>query len=208
MSKVKILFIALLCCMARLYGNNIENGGFKLVKKDNIISLYERWFVNTQGENVRELKAVLQVRSDIPEIISLLADSMRGTKWNIHAVTYNIHGGGASWITYLKYAIPWPFGDQDCCLFYSLKQGAVSQKYALLNFESTTHQQYPEQKNITRITGIKGKWELQGTEKGHVRVTYLISSNRNTRLPRWISDPIVRNNLFDTMSAFKNILES
>jgi hypothetical protein len=39
------------------------------------------------------------------------------------------------------------------------------------------------------------------------RVTYIVSTRRSSKVPRWISDPLVRNNLFETMTAFKNTLE-
>jgi hypothetical protein len=78
---------------------------------------------------------------------------------------------------------------------------------AVVHFESTAHEKFPVQTKITRISGTKGKWMLEEKKKGITQITYFISTDRSTTLPRWVSDPIVRNNLFETMTAFKNILE-
>jgi hypothetical protein len=205
MQQAMILFMLLTGSIADSYGYNSPADDFKLVKNDRSISLYERWFTNARGEQVRELKAVFTVQSTIPSITALLADASRGARWNQHAKTYYAHPAGNSWITYIRYGTPWPFDDQDCCLRFSLNSNTP---VTLIHFESTTHQQYPVRKNITRLTGIKGRWELQPAANGSVRITYFVSSNRNAQFPRVIADPVVRNNIFDTMTAFKNLLET
>ncbi len=42
---------------------------------------------------------------------------------------------------------------------------------------------------------------------GNVKVTYLITTDRSREIPRWVSDPIVHNNLIKTMSKFKTLAE-
>lgn len=184
-------------------------GEFKLVKQDNVMSLYERWIPGAEGGNIREVKAVFIVRSDVESVINLLTDQAKGKQWNSNAEKYNVIPSGTrtSWITYTRYSIPWPFGDQDCCLSYSVTKDAGNPRAGTISFESTLHNQFPVTSSVTRIAGTKGKWHFEDAQNGNMRVAYIISTNRSKKVPRWIADPIVRNNLFSTMTTFRDMLE-
>lgn len=183
-------------------------GEYKLVMKDEVISLYERWIPGGEGEQVREIKAVFAVRSDVEAVISLITDQAKGKEWNINARQYNVlhHADRTGWITYTRYSIPWPFGDQDCCLSYSVQKGAGNPRAGVIGFESVLNNQFPVTGSVTRITGTKGKWLLEDAGNGQMNVSYIISTHRSKKVPRWISDPIVRKNLFNTMSTFRSML--
>ncbi len=175
---------------------------FKLVKQAERVFLYERWLEAGSGEKVRELKAVFLIRSDIGSIVKMLKDPVRGKEWNVHAKMYRIIplSEENKWISYIQYSIPWPFEDQDCCLTFQYRDNEVS-------FESTLHSAFPVGGNMTRITGTRGKWVLENMHSGNVRVTYLVTTDRSKRIPRWVSDPIVHNNLIKTMAKFRSLLE-
>lgn len=194
------LQLATVCCLL-----TAGPGEFVLVKQNKVVSLYERW-IDHGKETVRELKAVFTVHAGIDDITQLLADQQKGKQWTVHARDYRIIPvtPANKWITYIRYSIPWPFDDQDCCLQYVLTKQASKTE---LHFESITHEQFPVQKNITRMKAISGKWVLEEKSKGIVQVTYLVCTDRSTTVPRWVSDPIIRNNLFESITAFKNILE-
>ncbi|HVI44918.1 MAG TPA: START domain-containing protein [Chitinophaga sp.] len=183
--------------------------GFRLVKQDGAISLYERWIAAAGGEKVREIKAVFMVHTTPTAVADLLRNQARGTQWNINASTYRIiplpdHN---HWITYIQYDIPWPVDDQDCCLSYHFEERQGNAGASVIAFESTTHSQFPVSSKITRITGTRGKWVLEEQQNGNVGITYLVTTDRNRKIPRWVSDPIIHDNLFKTMRKFKNILE-
>ncbi|MBO9566266.1 MAG: hypothetical protein J7621_26065 [Niastella sp.] len=67
--------------------------------------------------------------------------------------------------------------------------------------------QFPVTASVTRIAGTRGKWQLEDAQNGTMRITYIVSTSRNKKVPRWIADPIVRNNLVSTMTTFRDILE-
>lgn len=182
---------------------------FKLVKRNEVISLYERWITSTKGEQVRELKAVFTVGSGIDEITRLLTNAQQGTRWNVNAKTYLVlplHKE-RNWVVYIRYALPWPFQDQDCCLLYSINTGTATKQHAEIQFQSAQHERFPVQDKITRMNGTSGKWIIEERKNGTSQITYLISTDRSAKVPRWISDPIIHNTLFETMTAFKNTLE-
>ncbi|WP_315820327.1 START domain-containing protein [Paraflavitalea speifideaquila] len=209
MKNVQVLGCLLLMLVQSLYAGATGEGEFKLVKQDEVLSLYERWIPGGQGEQVREIKAVFIVRSDVESVINLLIDQAKGKEWNTNARKYNVlhTGNRTNWITYTRYSVPWPFGDQDCCLSYNVHKESANPRMAVISFESALNNQFPVTTSVTRITGTKGKWLLEDAGYGHMKISYIVSSHRSKKVPRWIADPIVRNNLFTTMTTFKSILE-
>lgn len=209
MKNLQVLGCLLVLLVQSLYAGVAGEGAYKLVKKDEVISLYERWVPDGQGEQVREIKAVFTVRSNVDAVISLLTDQTKGKEWNSNARKYSVvHAGNrTNWITYTRYSIPWPVGDQDCCLYYTVQKDAGKSLAGNINFESVLSNQFPVTEDATRITGTKGKWQLEDAGNGQMRVSYFVTTNRSKKVPRWISDPIVRNNLFSTMTSFRTLLQ-
>lgn len=188
--------------MQPLFARQPLSSDFKLVKQADNIFLYERWIESAQSGKVREIKAVFLVRSSVPAIIQLLKDPSRGKSWNTNAKDYRVLAlpEADRWISYIQYDIPWPFDDQDCCLAFHYQNNEV-------NFESTRNAAFPEAEGMQRITGTRGKWVMENMHSGNVKVTYLISTDRSKKIPRWVSDPIVHSNLFKTMAQFKKLAE-
>ncbi len=186
-----------------------NSSDFTLVKKDKTIALYERWIPVGGQDMVREIQAVFYVKSDVSSVIRLLKDPSQGKRWNINASMYEVQAGmDASWTTYIRYDIPWPMDDQDCCLEYRLIPAGTRHKMVIVMFEGKSDPACPVQKGVTRITGTKGKWILEPAGTGELKIIYTITSDKSKAIPRWISDPLVHKNMFQTMIAFKKILEN
>ena len=107
------------------------------------------------------------------------------------------------WISYIQYDLPWPMENQDCVLQYS---ASSEENKHIINFRSIDHEIFPTSKNVTRIEDINGQWIFRPTATGTV-VEYSITTTPSPTLPRWVTDPLVRSNLIDTMDEFRNILE-
>ncbi|MDF2187316.1 START domain-containing protein [Paraflavitalea sp. CAU 1676] len=188
---------------------NTSEGEFKLVKSDKVVSLYERWIPGSGGEQVREVKALFEVKTGIEAAITLLTDQAKGKEWNAQAEQYKVLSSGNrnQWITYTRYSVPWPFGDQDCCLSHHVSKDPNNPRAGTIYFESIDHIQFPVKTSVTRIQGTKGRWVFEEIRPGTISVAYIVSTNRSKKLPRWVTDPIVRNNLFTTMTTFRSLLE-
>lgn len=201
--KFPIMLIMLTIVLFRfVFAAKPDNNAFKLVKQEDNIFLYERWINTGKGEKVREIKAVFLVRAAKENIIRVLKDEARGKTWNVNARDYRVMltADENRWISYIRYDIPWPFDDQDCCLAFHQSGNEVY-------FESTSHRAFPENGNMTRITGTRGKWVLEDMHSGNVKITYLVTTDRSKKIPRWVSDPIVHGNLVKTMVKFRHIAE-
>lgn len=197
-----ILFAGLLPLIAKA-------ADFKLIQSQQNIALYERW-VQHNGNNVRELKAIFTVKtSGAANVIQLLKDAGKGNVWNPNASAYKIRAlQNTSWLTYIRYKTPFPMDDQDCCLKYSYTDADINKPACSIYFESMASSNYPIKNDVTRITGIKGQWLIENKGNGTAKITYQIVSDKSASVPRWVSDPIIHNNLFTTISGFKKLLEA
>lgn len=209
MKKISVSLFAFMLCAA-CFAKDLVASDFIIVKKKGAITLSERWITGTRNEPVRELKAEFLVKSNIEEVISLLKNQSAGIKWNKNASIYKIANSANNneWINYIKYDMPPMFSDQECCLLYKAPiTFPPYQNVFVINFESATCSSFPVKPAVKRITGVMGQWKIEKQENNFLKITYIISSDRSSTIPRFISDPIVHNSLFTTMESFKNLLE-
>lgn len=196
-NKVITWVICVTCCISYSYASDFEKVG-----EQKQVTLYERWIPSETGEQVRELKAEFTIQSDLATIVQLLKDEAKGKNWNVNATDHRIRSTSnpAHWLTYTLYDIPWPFDDQDCLVRYELKN---SQSQTIIGFESILDKRFPIKTKVDRVTGVQGSWVLKQIDRGRIRVVYRITSDRSSKVPRWISDKVIHSNLYSTMAAFK-----
>lgn len=186
---------------ARLQRDTSE---FVLVKESNGISVYERWYAITPDEFAREVKATFAIKATTHAAIALIRDETKGTRWNKNTKYYRVisHDEDA-WYGYIQYDLPWPASNQDCVLRY---QRSTAPSTVKLDFAGAVHPAFPISAKIDRIPRISGKWIF--TEMAdRVRVEYYVTTTRSATLPTWITDPIIRHNLIETLAAFRRMLE-
>ncbi|MBZ4192380.1 hypothetical protein [Niabella beijingensis] len=205
MKQTLLIFFLILFCGRLLAA---PGGDFKLVKTSNGINLYERWVMHN-GSKVRELKVSFEVTGvGFSDVVTLLKDAGKGGRWNVKSSQYKIAvtRDANVWLNYIRYALPWPMEDQDCSLkfFYTPTGGSGAQT---IYFESVQHQVYPRLKNVTRLEGTSGRWVLDPLGGQEARITYQILTNKSASVPRWVSDPIVYDNILNTMYRFKSLLQ-
>lgn len=182
---------------------------FKLVENKNGIALYERW-VHYNGNDVREIKIhFIAKKSNAAYVIDVLKDKNSALKWNPNAKQYKLvfTKDDNVWLTYARYKIPWPMNDQDCCLRYRYINSSAKSNSVSVQFESVESSMFPQVENVTRITGTRGSWQVK-SESDQLSVTYNIIANKSASVPRWVSDPLIHDNIFKSMKSFRNLLES
>lgn len=181
-----------------------DTSDYKLVKKAKDIELYEKWFEYKPGEPARQLKAKYVINAPIHTVLSLLRDEEKGTEWNSNTRECRmLLQKDTAWIMYLQYDLPWPVDDQDCVLQYVVNKR--SKNVITVDFYTVSNRAFPEEKDVTRIPWIKGQWVFNVTSNG-INTEYHVTTAPNRSMPRWITDPIIRNNLVNTLSAFRDLL--
>ena len=183
-----------------------DSSGYQLVKKAKGIELYEKWYEITSSQQAREVKVAYRIHASIESAAALIENEGKATQWNKGSSHYKIiPKDDNSWISYIQYDLPWPLDNQDCVLHYTVSHSTADQ--IIISFRSVEYEVFPPAKNVSRISEIKGKWVFKTTPEG-TQVDYSITTMPSPTLPRWVTDPIVRNNLIDTMDEFRNILET
>lgn len=177
-----------------------DDGVFKLVKTSGRVSLYERWVEIEPGNSVREVKAEFTVDAGMDAALALLKDKSRVHRWmqgmQEFQVVENLSDG---WVSYIRYSIPWPLADQDIVMRFKLFK---STGLYTASFQSSTHASYPVKDGVTRMKGVTGSWQFQAKSSNQTQVTYLIMTRNKSNFPKWMTDPIIQDNLLDTMNAF------
>jgi hypothetical protein len=207
-AKWTILTVSLLffCSKVGGFAENADpdTADFVLVKENDGISIYERWLTIKPDQQAREIKATFLLRARPNEAVALIKDESRGRQWNKNTRAYKIISqNDNNWFGYIQYDLPWPVSNQDCVLQYNQNYSGNSLR---VEFHEARHPSFPIQKRIQRIPEINGRWIFTETEMG-VAVEYYISTTPSTTLPGWLTDPIIRNNLIETLQVFREILE-
>jgi len=183
--------------------------GFVLVKSEPPFEVHERW-VEFPGKKPvvtsRELKTEFTVNASISKIIGIIKDESRVKAWQGHVSKYKLYlkADTTVWEEYSCHDIPWPLSDQDSFMEYKLTEVTPEKEY-IINFKSRVDKKIaPEYENINRIELI-GSWKFVWVSPNVVRVTYRVQSVPKTHIPRMIVDPVIRNNLVETVKSLAEI---
>ena len=179
--------------------------GFKMMKQKNGIDLYYRWMKMPEGNEVRQMKAVLEVNGTPEEIIRLLKDENRALEWIPSAEQFRnlTQVNGSEWVSYIQFATPWPFADQDCILQYAVRKSSPEETW--LDFK-VDPDYISKVDGITRMKDIVGSFVIRPLPNGHSEVECYFLSTKASKIPKWISDPIISGSILSLMEALRNEL--
>lgn len=184
--------------------------GFELVRSEDEILVYERWVTFPKSDPpviAREVKSEFIVRGNIHDALALIRDESELSEWQKHVSEFKIYPVSDSvWLEYSYHDIPWPVSDQDHFLEYTIRD-PVEDDGLFITFETIKSEKWaPVRKGVSRMT-LSGSWYFQVIPGNRIKITYRILSMPGT-LPRFITDPVIRNNLMSTVRAYIDILES
>ena len=182
-----------------------DTADFTIIKRSGGITLYERWYSFGPRQFAREIKATFNVRATPAAAVNLIKDELRGKKWNHNSDSYKVVDSELNtWICYIQYDLPWPVNNQDCVLQYHHYDSAGR---LVIDFKGIDHTLFPIKNRVQRIAEISGRWIFSETAEGTI-VDYYITTTQSKTLPGWLTDPIIRKNLIETMDSFRKILEN
>lgn len=192
-----------------LFAQTGTHDGFELVRSEGDIAVYERWVTFPKSDppiTAREVKSEFFVDSSVEDALALLQDESRIHVWQKHVSEFKIYPDTDSvWYEYSYHDIPWPVSDQDHFLQYTI-QDPMEDDGIFITFETVENKELtPERKGVSRMT-LSGSWYFQNMPDGKVKATYRILSMPG-KLPRFITDPVIRNNLMSTVKAYIGLLE-
>jgi hypothetical protein len=184
---------------------------FSLVKKDKRIFIYERWITfpnSTPPVRAREVKGDFTLSSTIAEAIELLKNETKVKLWQDHVTEFKVYKNKDTtfWREYSYHDIPWPVSDQDHFLEYRVEPGSTPEKIVISFATKSDSKLAPLRDGVTRMS-LYGNWRFEKIGENKIRATYSIVS-KPIGIPRFFTDPVVRNNLMSTIKAYISILEA
>jgi len=210
MKRNFIIFLLLIFGACRFQVLAQSKDGFKLIKKDNNISIYERWINYPKATSptvAREVKGEFIVNSNIYAALRLIKNEKRIMDWQSHVSEFKIYlkPDTLSWNEYSYHDIPWPVSDQDHYLVYKLTVIKPDQ-LLLITFESAANDVVaPVREDVSRM-GLSGSWRLEKISPRQIKVVYKIIS-KPSNIPKFITDPVIRSNMMTTIKSYIDILE-
>lgn len=182
---------------------------FELVRKDENIFVYERWITFPKSDppiTAREVKSEFFIKGNIHDAVALMRDETQIKDWQKHVSEFKVYPNtDSSWYEYSYHDIPWPVSDQDHFLEYRIEDPLVSDGI-FITFETVQDNTLaPIRKGVSRMT-LSGSWYFQEIPNNKIKVTYRILSMPSS-IPRFFTDPVIRNNLMSTVKAYIEILE-
>lgn len=204
--KINVL---LYCCFVSFYTAAQEKDGFKLVKKDGDISVYERWINYPNADppfEAREVKGIFYFNSTIYKGLRLMQDEDKIFKWQNHVSKFEVYPQPDTtiWFEYSYHDIPWPVSDQDHYLLYTLSKPEPGKLFVTFN-SKVDDVKAPVKKGVTRME-LTGSWTFEQVTPTRTKVTYRIIS-KPIGIPKWLTDPIIRSNIMTTMKEFVEVVE-
>jgi hypothetical protein len=203
------MYVWVFCSFMALATNAQDNEGFELVKKDGNISIYERWitFPKTSPPlEAREVKGEFFFNNTVYAGLHLIQNEALIERWQSHVSEFKVYPqrDTTTWFEYSYHDIPWPVSDQDHYLIYRLVYQGNDKLF--IAFESYVDAvRSPVRKGVTRME-LAGSWYLERLAPGRTKATYRILS-KPSEIPKFITDPIIRNNMMKTIREYIALLE-
>jgi hypothetical protein len=206
-TKIPILILLLLGNTAFKPGDDCKYPGEFIIAKDvSGIRISTRWVPVTKTSSARQVKCEFVVDGTVPNVVAVLNDDisvvgwMKGTKEYYRVKTID----DEHWYSYVQFHIIWPFNNQDCIIKYDVSRDAANRKTVVhMTGEPGFLKQF---EGVNRIPHMEGSWTFTDLGNNRVQVVYMMFSNQEPKFPRWITDPIIQNNLLEMTDAFRSTL--
>jgi len=175
---------------------------YTLAKSESGINLYTRWLPVDDTRSARQVKVCFAVDAPMAAVQATLLDDAQVSLWMKGTCEYRrlTDTTAGMWHTYIRFSIPWPLNDQDCIIRYAV----VKQTPSCYEITIDGEPGFLELKDgVKRISHMTGSWKLMHVSPSRTLVEYTIFSAEPSSFPKWITDPIIQNNMIDSMEAFR-----
>lgn len=187
-----------------------DKEGFELIKKEDQISIFERW-INYPNANsttqAREVKGEFTIATTVYAALKLIRNEEKIKIWQTHVSEFKVYlqPDTMTWYEYSYHDIPWPVSDQDHYLKYKMSVIKPNEQL-FVSFESAENKDLaPVREDVDRM-GLTGSWRFEKLPGKKIKVTYRIISKPSS-IPRLFTDPVIRRNIMSTIRSYIDILE-
>ena len=177
---------------------------WELRRKQDDISIYQRWVEVEPNRKARELYAETESVSKPEELAKIIRSEKYGTEWLSMADEYKIIGQVSEneWYAYSRFKFM-PALKFDLITRNEMKFDPVSHTVSIGIYGKPDY--LPEEKNYRRLSHFEGKWEFTPSDSAHTRIRYYLFSRTKPFLPRWTTDPVVMGELENCITNVRKI---
>jgi uncharacterized protein YndB with AHSA1/START domain len=205
MRLIRIFLLLLVSCYAYSQTPSSKED-YEIVRQDERIFLYERWadFPGTSTK-ARGIKVVFSVAATPDKMMSMVTEEAKLKEWQKNLTEFKRHPkNDTAWHVYTWYKMPWPLTDQDYYANYKVTERTPNR--IVITFSPATNDKVaPVRDKINRMKAY-GKWVFEKTTSGKTKVTYIITGEP-VKIPRSVTDNIVRNNFMSTINDLIAVVE-
>jgi hypothetical protein len=187
---------------------NEYSSDWKLKKSADDIHIYYQWIMSDSNKKTRRLLGEMTVDAPVSSIVALIKNETKAGCW-IYCVKnfYNIDiVEDKCWYSYVEFGFSWPLPNYDLilhnCLIYDLQK-------RITTIESNSVPDFiPEKSGIKRFQHFRGTWKLVSLPDGRTNIKYIIFTDMNSKIPVWVTDPIVLKGLMQTMKGMRDYVSN
>ena len=184
---------------------NLNLSAWDLAKSKDGITIYTR---AVEGSNLKEFKAITQVKSTLPALIALLKDEASFPEWYPDNKSAKIlkEFSPSDWIIYFHIGAPFPVSDRDMNNRFTITQNP---KNKAVNISLSTDPKFiPEKSGLIRIPKLKGYWQFTpNDETGTVEIIYQLHSEPGGSIPDFLANSAVTDSPFKVLTNLKKIIQ-
>jgi hypothetical protein len=210
-SSMNATFLTLIMAVSTIINSPAERPisetAYTFLKKDKNITLASRELTLPDNRKTRELRAEFVVDADVATILKVIRNEKYATIWmkGVKEFTTIRRENENDWFAYVQYDVPWPLSNQDCIIRYQCVAAENGKGY-VLNLNGSPDY-LPVKPGVERISHLCGRWTITGGVSGS-RVVYTVYSEQKPKYPRWATDPIIQQNLINTLASMKELSEN
>lgn len=187
--------------LARADGGDAGKGPWRVVRSENGIMVLDR---TVPGTKLREFQGTGVIEASIATILAVLQDTAHNPEWMKEAMTQvAIATEGNSEIFYNRTKSPWPVADRDVVMRATVGFDLAA-KMMRIDFESTTHPQWPPVPKVVRMPFLRGHWHLWPLNDGKwTRAEYQVHADPGGSLPNWVVNLASKQIPYGTIAALQ-----
>ena len=173
-------------------------------KNKNGIAIYTS---SVAGSPFKAVRGVMEVTASVSSLVALVEDLPACPKWAAFCKKANLEErlSDTESYAYIYNDIPFPVSDRDVYTHVVWSIDASSNKVSMT---SRAVQGGPKKTKAVRLTDAVSQWHFTPSDNGKVLVENFAHIDPNGPTPAWITNMMLIDSPFDSMSEMRKIVES
>jgi START domain len=183
--------------------SSVKEDEWVLKKQGNGVFVYSR---GVDSSEIRELRAVTQIKTSLASIIALLLDRKSYPQWVYKCAKSGVikEVNDVESICYQNVVAPWPLDNRDIVLNVKVKQDPVTKVVYL--YSNSQPDYIGPVDNHVRVIEFKASWKLTPLKGGIVNCEYQLLFNPGGNVPVWLVNVAAIDGPYETTNNMKQFV--